>query len=655
MKKLYISVCLALAALLLQAQIPAGFNYQAVIRNETGELVKNKSIGVRFTILKSTENGNQVYSEVIYPQTNINGLVTAEIGKSNPTLFSQIDWSGGIYFLKTETDLNGGTNYIISGVTQLMRVPYSMYAEKSGDGFSGNYNDLSNKPLLSTVATTGSYSDLLNTPNLATIATTGSFTDLLNVPILVTLLKNPQAGDILYNNGTNWELLTRGINGQTLRLDNGMPKWGEPGYALPMVTTNAATDVLQPSAISGGNVIATGYSDITARGVCWSTNQNPTVADSKTTEPVGIGTYTSKLTGLTANATYYARAYATNAAGTAYGNQISFKTFLTVVFPTVTTLDAGNVTEYSAASGGDVTATGGAEVTAKGICWSTNQNPTIADKKTNDGTGTGQFNSQMDNLNPGSTYYVRAYATNSSGTGYGNQVTLTALKTTPTVSTKNITDISAMGAVTGGTIPATGGSDILEKGICWGEFENPTVDDNKISAGTGATTFNSAIVTAVPGKTYYVRAYAQNEMGTVYGQQKSFTTLSNVNYYGFESGMKPAGWGGQWTVKNTKAFEGSYCLMSAPGITSETTLTITTSTAGQISFYHFQDWGSRYSNSYQTSIDFYIDDVKAGNFPASSGWNQGLFDVLAGTHTFKWVFNENYGGNGYIDYIVLPK
>ncbi|HSO88985.1 MAG TPA: hypothetical protein VLQ91_20700, partial [Draconibacterium sp.] len=67
MKKFYISFCLALAALILQAQIPAGFNYQAVIRNETGELVKNKTIGLRYTILKDAENGVQVYSEVIYP------------------------------------------------------------------------------------------------------------------------------------------------------------------------------------------------------------------------------------------------------------------------------------------------------------------------------------------------------------------------------------------------------------------------------------------------------------------------------------------------------------------------------------------------------------------------------------------------------------
>lgn len=320
MKSIYTFICFMLIAVVLNAQTPAGFNYQAVIRNNSGELVKNSTIGVRFSILKDSGSGAAVYTETINPSTNENGLVTAEIGKANPSQFSQIDWSTGTYFLKTETDISGGTNYSISGVSQLLSVPYAKYAEKSGDGLKIN--------------------------------------------------GTPQPGDILYNIGLSWDLLPKGKNGQTLRLDNGQPKWGEPGYALPMVTTNLVSDVLQTSAISGGNVIATGYSDITARGVCWGTNQNPTIADSKTTDPIGIGTFTSTLTGLTSNTTYYARAYATNGAGIAYGNQVTFKTFLNVVFPTVTTNAATNITANAVTSGGNITDTGGGEVTERGVCWS---------------------------------------------------------------------------------------------------------------------------------------------------------------------------------------------------------------------------------------------------------------------------------------------
>jgi hypothetical protein len=610
MKKIYFSVCLVLATLLIHAQIPAGFNYQAIIRNDSGELMKNRNIGVRFTILKGFENGAQVYSETIYPTTNINGLVTAEIGKTNSSQFSQIDWSEGIYYLKTETDLNGGSNYTISGISQLLSVPFAMYAEKSGDG----------------------------------LKITGT----------------PQPGDILYNNGLSWGLLPKGANGQTLRLDNGMPKWGEPGYALPMVTTNIASDVLQTGATSGGNVIATGYSDITARGVCWSTTQNPTTADSKTTEPAGIGTYTSKLTNLLANTNYYARAYATNAAGTAYGNQVTFKTFLTVVFPTVTTLAAGNVTEYSAASGGNVTATGGAEVTAKGICWSTNQNPTIADKKTNDGTGTGQFNSQMDNLNPGYTYYVRAYATNSAGTGYGNQVSFATMKTLPLITTKNVTDISSVGGVTGGIITSIGGGIISERGICWGEAPNPTILDNKeISISTQAS-YSLAIVKATkPNTTYFIKSYAINELGVSYGDQKSFTTSDASYYTSFEMGITPVSWSGPWTVTNLNAFDGSYSFKSLIGQDNDAIFSTSLSNPGYLIFYYsFKD--------YAISLEVYLDDVKVASYPNDgSGWRQGLIEISSGYHKIKWHYVDNPGNvpfsgspaNGYclIDHITITK
>ena len=144
MKKFYISVYLVLVALLLQAQVPGGFSYQAVIRNDAGELMKNRNIGIRFTLLKGSEVGAPVYSETIYPTTNANGLVTAEIGKTNPAQFSQINWSDGVYYLKTETDVNGGMNYTITGVSRLLSVPFAMYAAQSGSQFSGNYNDLTN-------------------------------------------------------------------------------------------------------------------------------------------------------------------------------------------------------------------------------------------------------------------------------------------------------------------------------------------------------------------------------------------------------------------------------------------------------------------------------------------------------------------------------
>lgn len=100
----------------------------------------------------------------------------------------------------------------------------------------------------------------------------------------------------------------------------------EPKATLPTITTSVAASITQTTAASGGIITADGGSAITARGVCWGTSSNPTIEDGKTSDGSGTGSFTSNIAGLTANTTYYARAYATNSAGTGYGAEISFKT-----------------------------------------------------------------------------------------------------------------------------------------------------------------------------------------------------------------------------------------------------------------------------------------------------------------------------------------
>ena len=102
---------------------------------------------------------------------------------------------------------------------------------------------------------------------------------------------------------------------------------------LPTLTTAVITSIETTTAISGGTISSDGASNVTSRGICWSTNTNPTTADSKTSNGTGTGTFTSNLTNLLPNTTYYVRAYATNSVGTAYGNQVSFSTFETMYFP----------------------------------------------------------------------------------------------------------------------------------------------------------------------------------------------------------------------------------------------------------------------------------------------------------------------------------
>jgi uncharacterized protein (TIGR02145 family) len=218
--------------------------------------------------------------------------------------------------------------------------------------------------------------------------------------------------------------------------------------APPIITTTAASAITQTTATSGGNVTSDGGATITARGVCWSTTTGPTTAlSTKTTDGTGTGIFTSSMNALTAGTVYYVKAYATNSLGTTYGNEISFASTASTV-PVLTTLAVSAITQTTATSGGNITGDGGASVTARGVCWSTTTGPTTAlSTKTTDGTGTEIFNSSITGLAAGTVYYVKAYATNSAGTGYGNQITFSTTTTVPGAPT--------IGAATAGNAQAT--------------------------------------------------------------------------------------------------------------------------------------------------------------------------------------------------------
>jgi hypothetical protein len=132
MKKLILFSLSCLFVLMLHAQAPQKFSYQAVVRNSLGKLVSNANVGIRFSILQGSTSGNAIYSETFTAATNVNGLVSVEIGTGTPTgTFAAIDWSQGPYYLMTETDPTGGINYTITGTSQFLSVPYALYAGKT--------------------------------------------------------------------------------------------------------------------------------------------------------------------------------------------------------------------------------------------------------------------------------------------------------------------------------------------------------------------------------------------------------------------------------------------------------------------------------------------------------------------------------------------
>jgi uncharacterized protein (TIGR02145 family) len=267
------------------AQAPLGIPYQAIARNASGAAIASTAVRVRFSIRDSIATGIIRYQETHNPTTSALGLFSVNVGRGTVVSgsFAGINWGRNAKFLQVELDPAGGTSYTDLGTTQMMSVPYALNALTAQTAANGLNN--------------------------------GTATN-----------------QMMYWNGSSWTTLNPGSNGQTLTICNGVLTWTTGGVCpsvLSTLSTTSASAITTTTASSGGNITSDGGGTITARGVCWSTSQNPTIAlTTKTSNGTGTGSFSSSLTGLSPNTLYYVRAYATNSAGTAYGNQVSFTTLV---------------------------------------------------------------------------------------------------------------------------------------------------------------------------------------------------------------------------------------------------------------------------------------------------------------------------------------
>jgi hypothetical protein len=294
---------------------------------------------------------------------------------------------------------------------------------------------------------------------------------------------------------------------------------------LALVVTDSATEIKQASATAAGTVVDDFGYPVTERGICFSPDSIPTLEKSSfLVSGKGLGSFTCKLLSLPSQTRMYYRAYANNAGGTAYGEIKTFNT-LKIAVPVVVTSDPINITKSEALCGGNVTDDGGATVTARGVCYSTAPNPTVLSSIVISGVGTGAFNSNLNGLPIATTYYVRAYATNAMGVGYGDEKTFTTLPELPSIVTSAYNSLTQTSFTAGGTITNNGGATVTERGICWSLGTSPSVSDNKTTDGAGSGTFSSAVSGLLPNTRYFYRAYAKNAAGTSYGNTLSVLTL----------------------------------------------------------------------------------------------------------------------------------
>ena len=231
MKQFYTFLAAIVLSANLWAQSPEKMSYQAVIRDGSNELVTNQQVGIQISILQGSDRGPSVYVETQTATTNINGLVSLEIGSGLIVSggFSNIDWSNDTYFIKIESDPSGGTNYTISGTSQLMSVPYSLHAKTAANGI----------------------------------------TDAQSNAITANTAKNSEApgvspGDMKYWNGSTWVIIPATQNEEaTLQMIGGVPTWtgGTPPPAITSLTGKIWMD-----RNLGASQVATTSSDAAAYG-----------------------------------------------------------------------------------------------------------------------------------------------------------------------------------------------------------------------------------------------------------------------------------------------------------------------------------------------------------------------------------------------------
>ena len=310
--------------------------------------------------------------------------------------------------------------------------------------------------------------------------------------------------------------------------------WGQTVSLVGVdnITTNSMR--VQVSATNGGN------GNVSECGVIYSrTDPVPTYNSNDGRIQCGNapGTYYGTMTNLVPNTTYYVRAYGRFSDNvTRYGSD-SGVPYTTL--PGVTTVEVTDVTGLNAVGWGSLTSNNGdAPITARGVCWSsTNNSPIINGSGCNHAasdTEDDPYSVEMTNLQPNTTYYMRAYAQNSGGTNYGTVVTFTTPAAPPIVTTVGAIHVTSVYAVGLGRVTNDCGSPVTRRGVCWSTTDTiPTIDGSGCSfgtSGTGIGNYSVEMNNLLPNTIYYVRAFAENNVGIAYGEVKTlYTTVHMQN------------------------------------------------------------------------------------------------------------------------------
>ena len=421
MNRFYLLLTAILLTNMVWAQAPEKMSYQAVIRGTDNILYTNQDVGMQIGILQGSASGDLLYLENHTPTTNKNGLISIEIGAGSSVSgsFADIDWSKGPYFILTMTDPTGGTNYSITGTSQLLSVPYALHAQ-TAENITGEITVSETDPLFSSsIASTITATDTAKWNQSNTAA--GAQLDSAGIASM-GYVAGPRA-DLTKLAPLASPTFTGTVSGIDKTMVGLTNVDNTSDADKPVSTaTQTALDLKESAANkSTDGTLATNSDDLF-----------PTEKAVKTYVDAVLqpGTATGQMN------YWNGTAWVVVAPGTSLpGNQVQTLVFCNgvptwgtcpAVVPTLSsTTAASSITGATASSGGVISNDGGASVTARGVAWGTSTAPTISDSYTTDGSGTGTFTSSLTGLSGSTTYYVRAYATNSAGTAYGPEISFT--------------------------------------------------------------------------------------------------------------------------------------------------------------------------------------------------------------------------------------
>jgi hypothetical protein len=299
------------------------------------------------------------------------------------------------------------------------------------------------------------------------------------------------------------------------------------------LTTSKVTVISSDTALFEGNILKDGNEGISERGFAYHTAAKPKITNKTVKTGLGIGIFSGRATDLLPNTQYFVAAYAINKSGSVYGADLSFNTPKSA--PRLSTAIIASFTPYSAIISSSITLDGGSPVTERGVCYNTSPGASIQNNKVVSPSTTNAYNTTLTNLNPGATYYVRSYAINGVGVGYGQEITLkTADIKLPTVDPTCLpaTSITYSDATVSANITNDGLSNKLETGIILSTSSNPTdLTFNNANSQTVKSTLTTAgKITMVlsnlkVGTKYFYVSYAKNEAGISYSPVCTFTTV----------------------------------------------------------------------------------------------------------------------------------